>query len=1054
MPNNFPQGDQWLPNFGLAGRLHRLSVKLSLAVLALVVTAGPAWALDPHRALTQALLRKWQFQQGLPQPTIFKIQQTSDGYLWLGTPAGLYRFDGIRFSAAPEVGNSSLKSLWIQDLCEDRNHGLWIAANEAGLVRIKDGKAVSYGLLEGLPSTNVRCLLMARSGDLWVGTDNGAARCVVDKLVADNASRDTSDRSPFVRVDLGTGSNDVYALCETLEGTIWWGGDGDRLGVWDGAAHSSRTLTSLPARGSVRALLSDPDGSVWVGSTAGLVHISGSGESIQEKRITRVDGLPDDSIDCLTRSRDGSLWVGTKDGICRLQGKDFEVFRTRDGLSQSTVFTICEDHEGSIWVGTKHGLNQFVDRRILPITMSEGLPSNDTGAVLQDQAGAVWVGTLGKGLARYDGRRCVLAVDAAHGLLSDTILSLADGGSGDLWIGTDRGLCRLRDGQIEERFSTENGLPSNVVACLCRDDRGVLWAGTSAGLAELSEGRFVQPQGDGETLRSSVLALVDCGKHGLVAATEGGGLLRCVNRQLRPDGKAGELPNDVNAFYKDQDGLLWMGTRGSGMALLTGEKLSHFTVKDGLFDDEVFGIVADNEDRLWMACSRGIFFVSRAEFLKFAAGEIARLTSTPFSPTDAQRTIACQAGVEPAVWKMQDGQIWFSTDHGVLVVDPANMRRVLPPPPVQVEEVQVNGQEVNPGQIPEIPPGRTNLYFRYAALSFASPSRITFRHRLEGFDKSWIEAGARREAFYTNLPPGSYRFRVSAANLDGPWNEAAHTVEFTLDPSVYQRRWFLPLVAGMLLISGWIALRLRVLQVKARLNAVLAERSRIARELHDTLIQGFSGVTMQMQALAARLRLSPERKTLDEIIQDAGHCLREARLSVGGLRSAPGNTTGLADAVGRAARQLTETRDVRLSLRLEECPLPIPVDVEYNLLRIVQEAITNAVRHSGARTIEVAMDCTPQNVRLMVQDDGVGFVVLGRDQSAPGHYGLIGMRERASQINAILQLDSQPGLGTTVRLDLGLSASNAVPLSAATVTFDDSKAERVISNDECLKKTE
>ena len=1018
---------------------------MCVAVLALtactVFAPIPARALDPHRALTQALLRKWQFQQGLPQPTIHKILQTSDGYIWLGTPAGLYRFDGIRFAAAPEEGDLSLKNVWVQDLCEDRSHGLWIATNDAGLIRLQDGTAVSYGLAEGLPSLNVRSLLLANNGDLWIGTDNGQARCVADKLLEKQHGQNEHGQLIFDRVGQDAGAIDVYALCEAPDGTIWAGGRGNRLGVWNGSVLSSRTLTSLADRGSVRALLTAPDGIVWVGTTAGLVQVKTNEKNGEERRITRADGLPDDSIDCLVGSRDGSIWVGTKEGISRLQGEEIESFRTRDGLSQSTVFTICEDHEGSIWVGTKHGLNQFVDRRTVPITMSEGLPSNDTGAVLQDQSGAVWVGTLGKGLARYDGKRCVLAVDAVQGLLSNTILSLADGGADDVWIGTDQGLCRLRNGKIEERFTVENGLPSNIVSCLCRVRDGALWAGTSAGLAEFKSGRFVQPEGAAETLHLPVLAMVDCGKEGLVAATEGGGLFRCIDRELRPDAKAGQLLAEVNAFYKDHENLLWMGTRGSGMALLDGERITRFTAKDGLYDDEVYGIVADDEDRLWMACSRGIFFVNRAEFRKFAAGEFTKLTSTPFSPTDAQRTIACQSGVEPAVWKMQDGRIWFSTDHGVIVVNPGQMRRNLHPPPVRVEEVQVNGQEVNPDRIPELPPGRTNLYFRYTALSFASPSRITFRHQLEGFDKGWVEAGARREAFYTNLPAGSYRFRVSAANLDGPWHEAGHIVELTLDPYFYQRGWFLPLVAGSIALAGWIAFRLRVLQVKARLNAVLAERSRIARELHDTLIQGFSGVTMQMQALAARLHLSPERKTLDEIIQDAGYCLREARLSVGGLRSAPGKTTGLADAVGRAARQLTETRDVALSLRLDESPLPIPDDVEYNLLRIVQEAITNAVKHSGARTIEVSMNCTPQRLCLTVHDDGVGFVVVDREHAAPGHYGLIGMRERASQINAELQLNSQPGHGTTVCLELAQAAANGALSSPVAVPLDANNAQ-------------
>jgi signal transduction histidine kinase len=460
--------------------------------------------------------------------------------------------------------------------------------------------------------------------------------------------------------------------------------------------------------------------------------------------------------------------------------------------------------------------------------------------------------------------------------------------------------------------------------------------------------------------------------------------------------------------------------------MLDGTATKRFAVKDGLYDDEVFGIVGDDEDRLWIACSRGIFSVGRAELRQFGDGKIARLTCTPFSPTEAQRTLECQNSVQPVSWKLQDGNIWFSTIHGVIIIDPAHFRRVLPPPAVVVEEAQINGREVNPAHIQRLPPGAANFYFRYTALSFASPARITFRHKLEGFDKDWIEAGSRREAFYTNLPPGNYTFRVSAANLNDQWSEAEHPLAFTLEPRFYQTRWFIPLIVAVVALAGGAAARLRVLQVKARLHAVLAERSRIARELHDTLIQGFSGVTMQMQGLAARLRASPERQTLEEIIHDAGHCLSEARRSVGGLRADPGNDparqTGLAAAVAQAARQLTETRDLRLSLRLAPTPDNLPADVEYNVLRIAQEAINNAVRHAGAGMIEVILDCTPERLCLTVRDDGAGFAADSREHPQPGHYGLIGMRERAAQIQGKLHVESAPGEGTTMRFELGLAS--------------------------------
>ncbi|HLJ11233.1 MAG TPA: two-component regulator propeller domain-containing protein [Planctomycetaceae bacterium] len=970
-----------------------------------MLDSAAASALDSHRALTQALLRKWQVQQGLPQATIFKIFQTSDRYIWLGTQSGLFHFDGVRFAPAQGGPDVSIASVWIEDLCEDHDGHLWIATNDSGLIRLHGRAALRLSRAEGLPTEHVSCLCVDHAGDLWAGTNEGLVRLRKGEITV-------------YRTEQGLSTNDVRALCQDGDGTVWSGGEGAVLSIWDGAKFSSRKLESLPPRASIRAIASAKEGALWIGTTAGLVELSAG----HERRMTRAEGLADDSIECLACSRDGTLWVGTRDGISRLNGDDIETFRTRDGLSQSTVFTLCEDHEANVWAGTKHGLNQFVDRRTIPLTASEGLPGNDTGPVLEDEAGMVWIGTLGNGLARFDGRRCSPAVTTHDGLTSNTILSLACGERGELWIGTDVGLCRMRAGRIDQSFTTGQGLPSNAVSCLCRDGRGVLWAGTALGLAEFDGDRFVPPEADREDLRLAVVALVD-GGDSLIVSTAGGRLFRCTDHAMRALTDAPET-HDVSAFFQDAEGLLWMGTQGNGLAMIEDGKIHRFTVKDGLYDDDLFGIVADDLDRLWMACSRGIFYMHRADLRAFAAGRLSRLTSTPFSPTDAQRTVECQSGVQPAVCKLHGGGIWFSTIHGVIIVDPAHLKRVLPPPAVLVEEAQVNGQDVHPGQIPKLPPGRTNVYFRYTALSYASPTRIAFRHKLDGFDKDWIEAGSRREAFYTNLPPGSYRFRVSAANLDGPWSEAEQPVELALQPYFYQTRWFIPATAASIALAGWLAFRLRVLQVKARWNAVLAERSRIARELHDTLIQGFSGITMQMQGLAARLNRSPERQTLEEIIQDAGSCLRDARRSVGGLRSASGNsfagdrTAGLAAAVAQAARQLTETRDVRLSLRLAEDPQSVPVEVEYNVLRIAQEAISNAVKHSGARTIEVAMNCTPQLLCLTIRDDGVGFAADNGEHSQSGHYGLVGMRERAAQIHGELSLESQAGRGTTVRLEL------------------------------------
>jgi signal transduction histidine kinase len=371
--------------------------------------------------------------------------------------------------------------------------------------------------------------------------------------------------------------------------------------------------------------------------------------------------------------------------------------------------------------------------------------------------------------------------------------------------------------------------------------------------------------------------------------------------------------------------------------------------------------------------------------------------------------------VQPAAWRAKDGRLWFSTNHGLIVIDPDHLQWILPHAKVEVEEVIVNGQSRSLPQVRDLAPGKNNLEFRYTCLSYQVPLRITFRYKLDGFDKDWIDAGSRRQAFYTNLPPGPYRFEVMANNIDGVWSEAA-VAALMLEPHFYQRAGFIPLCVGLAAALVVLGIRQRIGGIKRQMRAILTERSRIARELHDTLLQGFSGVTMEMQALATRLQGGQQRSTLEEIILDAGNCMREARRSVAGLRNGPGSA--LATAIAQTARQLTEARDIRLKLKLEQCAGSLGAEVEYNLLRIAQEALTNCVRHSGAKQVEVSLSCTTQRVSLAVSDDGVGFSAGDGGGPGPGHYGLIGMKERASQIGAKLELETSPGGGTAVRVEL------------------------------------
>jgi ligand-binding sensor domain-containing protein/signal transduction histidine kinase len=991
-----------------------------ICALAVVgVLPGRAHALDPDRRLTQCLRRIWQVQQGLPQATICCIRQTADGYLWLGTQTGLVRFDGVRFTSIRSRGGVSLENLWIRDLCQDAAGRLWVATDGAGLIRLADASARRYGQPEGLPSENIRAAICDRRGRLWVATDRGLARLEDDRfvLIPPEPLLPGADLTGAQPPRAQASGSEVLAVCEARDGTIWAAGPGNRLRSWDGTHWAIHPLSQLSAEVSIAAILATDDGTIWAGSSEGLIRYSQG----RAQLLTTADGLANDQVETLSQGHHGVLWVGTKDGFSRLRRGEVESFHSRDGLSQSTVYTLCEDREGSLWVGTKHGLNEFVDRRTIPFTTSEGLPSNNTGPVLEDRAGIVWVGTLDAGLARYDGRR-FSAVTKAQGLASNRVLALASDAEGQLWAGTDRGLCRLEGGRVAQTFTAREGLPSDTVRAICRDEQGALWVGTTAGLAELRGDRFVAPAAQPSSPPLSIEALVS-GRWGLLAAARGGILYRCANRQVGQFSYAGLASHDVDAFYKDADGLLWMGTRGSGLLRFDGKKAFRYTVKDGLYDDDIFGIIADDRDNLWMACSKGIFSVSRAQLRQLATGEIHGLASVPFSPTDALRTVECTEGVQPGVWRMHDGRIWFSTIRGLLLIDPGHLQRVLPPTAVLVEDMIVNGQSLGKQPAVSLPPGQTNIEFRYTALSFVSAARISFRYQLEGFDRDWIEAGSRRSAFYTNLPPGKYRFRVAARGVDGLDNEAASPVAFGVRPHFYQRPWFIPLICALAALLTWAGVQLRVRQVKRGMRAVLAERTRIARELHDTLMQGFSGVTMEMQALAARLPESHERQTLAEIIRDAGVCLREARHSLMGLRTARSEPSGLSIDIARAARQMTDAQHVRLKLQLADTPRSLSPDVQYNLLRIAQEAVSNAVKHARASSIEVALDCTPGELSLSVKDDGVGVASHDGNGADAGHYGIVGMRERAGDIGARFQLASQPGQGTTVSVSLPLPAA-------------------------------
>lgn len=979
------------------------TVLLGIAFLSLAV---PALALDPSKSLTQYAHRIWGQEEGLFQPTIYSILQTRDGFLWLGTQDSLIRFDGLHFREFEDARQGALHRTLIRALLEDGQGNLWAASVGGGLARISPGGNLTrFTTKNGLPGDDQFCLNADRDGTLWSCSTQGLVRF------------DGKQFKTFTSAD-GLPSNGIRETCRASDGVRWVSGLDFGLARSFGQRFNPYVDTYISKRETVTALHCATDGTVWAGTTAGLIHISSHGSTIVSVR----DGLPDDAVSSLAESADGSLWVGTNDGISRLRNGAVSVYRTRDGLSHSSVLSLFEDREGTLWAGTKAGLDQFTDGKVTPYTTNEGLPTNQIGPVLEDTAGQLWIGTLGSGLTVFDGHQ-FRTLSTSNGLIDNTILSLSLDHSGDLWVGTHAGLNRLIRGNISGTYTSRDGLPGNEIRTLFCDVQGQLWVGTDRGLSRWNGKRFVTggilPRSD----ENGIVALAGGHTASLFISTEEPGFYTLRNGTVQ--GYPADANRAVDSYYLDSvKHEAWMGTLGSGLLRWKNGEFSHVRIKDGLYDNRIFGIVRDDHANFWMASSKGIFRVSQGELDDFVDGKTGFVTSIPFST--GQLRFECQSGVQPAVTRTRDGRLWFSTTNGLVMVDPNHLIPNKVPPPVQITSALINGRRVQPGsgQL-RLSASERNLEIRYAGLSFISPEKVTFQYILDGYEKSWTDAGSRREAFFTNLPPGHFQFQVKTRNADGVWSTQPAVLRLKIDPRFYQRLWFFPSLVVLLAALVFLGYRARIRRLRETFEVVLSERSRIARELHDTLLQGLSGITMQLQALWTKLPLSRERETLAEIITDAGRCSKEARRSLWGLRTLSSGTLGFEEKLNSIARQSIGAKPVSLVLQLQPVSLTAFPEIEYQLLRIIQEVISNTLAHAKATTMTIRLSASKSELQLTLEDDGVGFTP--EEQQSPfGHFGLIGIRERADEIDASLSVASRKGAGTTITISVPLPAREEV----------------------------
>lgn len=985
-------------------RLSRSKHRLVLVFSLLLTGSATAFALDWSGDLSRHGHDVWLTENGLPQNTVHSIAQTSDGYVWIGTEEGLARFDGVRFTIFDKQNTPQIKSNFIRALLADRQGALWIGTAE-GLVRRLNGNFTLFTTNEGLPSNTIQAILEDRQGNLWVATATGLGLFKSGGLTT------------FTTKERLIGGS-IQALFEDAEGALWIATPYGVGRLKDGA-FSNYTVRDGLGSNSVRAIQQDRDGRLWFGSLGGLTSLSHG----RFTTYTTRDGLPNDRIISLLAGRDGALLVGTASGLCRFTDGRFANFNAGDTLSSSTILSLFEDLEGNLWIGTESaGLNLLKDTKFTTYTVKTGLSNDVIKSIYEDQQGNTWIGTDGGGLNLLkDGK--VDVYTSRDGLSSNVVLALFGDSAGNLWAGTPDGLSRFNDGKFT-RFTAADGLANNDVRSITADHRGNLWIGTRGGLTRLREGAF-KSYTEVDGLPNDLIATLYVDAKGVLWIGTFGGLAKLINDEFTTLTTRDGLSNDaVISLYEDSEDTLWIGTNGGGLNRLKDGKITAYTTRNGLIDDTVYRILEDGRNNLWLSCRKGIFHIDKKALDDFANGRISAIAPVAYGTADGMMTRECSGGGDPAGWKGGDGKLWFPTIKGVAMIDPQRIKINSRPPPVVIEELRIDDQSIAPGDRIELASGTTRLDFYYTAPSFVAPENVRFKYKLEGFDKDWIDSGTRRIAYYTNLRPGNYNFRVIASNNDGVWNETGAAFSLYLKPYFYQTYWFYAVCLLAMAVLASLLYRLRVRRMQKQFGAVLAERTRIAREIHDNLAQEMSGISVQLEVVARTMPASAEAATahLDNARRQVRHGIAEARRYVWDLRSPVLENNDLRSALSETARRLTNDTNIQTRVEVNGTFRPLPPMVEDNLLRIGQEAINNAVKHAGAEQIFVNLIFDSRRVQLSVRDDGRGFDNQGAANGKSGHFGLVGMRERAEQLGGTFSVHSTSGGGTEVVADVPVSS--------------------------------
>ena len=992
--------------------------QLLLAITAIGLLATPADALDPNRQLTQYGHSAWLTQDGNFGGTPVVMAQTADGYIWVGTNVGLARYNGHFSPWTPPSGKRLLDSR-IFSLAATHDGGLWIGTG-SGTSYWKDGELVNYRR----PYGRIEDMLADRDGAAWIVRTQGPA---------DEGQLCKLQRGDFHCYAKDEGLPSVLAtkVVNDTAGNFWVGGFFGliRWKAGTSTTYFSRNPSEDEGIGSIKGVAAGPDGSVWtnVETEESVLRLEQFDHGSWTTHVYPQTQARNSDVMTLFIDRDNFLWVGTAhNGIYRIRGDRVEHFGREDGLSSDGIGRFFQDREGTVWVVTSAGVDNFHDLHIENFSMREGMYADGASTLAAGHDGTVWVGNFQSLNFLRDGK--VSSITEGHGLPGRNVTTLLEDHAGRLWLGVDNGLWVYENSRFRA-IRHADGSPLGNVFALCEDIGHDIWVRAGPNLDRISDYQVREESSAKEIGRAYIMAAHPEG--GVVLGMVTGDLIRYRDGKISPlpdndgsvsSGPLAERMEDPDRHIRDllvqPDGSIW-GTNVQEFFIWKDGKRQSLSASNGLPCDYIFALLDDRRGSLWLSTACGL--------VKISDEELSRWRSHPKTNVKATLVVGTLDGVQPGLTSLKpqmvstpDGKIWLVNTRLLQMFDPDDRRKNEIVPPVHVEQIVADRKTYLPQPGLRLPPRSRDIEIDFAALSFVVPQKVRYRYKLEGYDTDWQETDNRHQLLYRNLSPAKYRFRVIACNNDGVWNETGATLNFLVEPAYYQTGWFRILCSMLAVSTLWLIYRVRMWRMRETLNARfderMAERTRLARELHDTLLQTIQGSKMVADdALENLTDNNYIQRALERLSRWLDQAMIEGRTALNSLRTSTTQVNDLAQSLERAARECSTGSSMEFTLQIDGAARGLHPIVRDEVYRIGYEAIRNACSHSGGTVLEVDLSYA-RDLILRVRDNGKGISPDIAASGKEGHFGLKGMQERATRVGGNLTLSSSAYSGTEVEL--------------------------------------